>query len=97
MPTLTRIRQRIVAEPREWARVRKAVPEIDGDRLTRPPAGFDPSHKFVEDLKRKDFYAGPELSMKDVTSKDFLDRYVDACASIAPLMEFLTKSLGLRW
>src|SRR6185436_18365204 len=31
MPTLTRIRQRIVAEPRDWARVRKTVKEIEGD------------------------------------------------------------------
>jgi uncharacterized protein (TIGR02453 family) len=94
---LTRIRHRIASAPREWAAVVKTGIEIDGDRLTRPPAGFDPAHKFIEDLKRKDLYTLTEFTQRDATAGDFLDRYTDCCERAAPLLQFLTKALGLRW
>jgi uncharacterized protein (TIGR02453 family) len=97
MPVLTRIRQRIVAEPKAWAAVLKTGVEIEGDTLSRGPAGFDPAHKFVEDLKRKDFYGGREFTEREVVSPGFLDAYVKCCREVAPLMEFLTKALELRW
>lgn len=97
MPALTRIRQHIVASPQKWAVVRKSGVEIEGDTLKRCPAGFDPAHKFVEDLKRKDLYTLADFTERDVVAADFLDRYVEACAKAAPLLEFLTKGLGLRW
>ncbi|HUL74747.1 MAG TPA: TIGR02453 family protein [Vicinamibacterales bacterium] len=94
---LTRIRQHIVAQPKQWAAVLASGVEIEGDRLKRAPAGFDPAHRFVEDLKRKDLYSLAEFREADVVSADFLERYVAACERIAPLMEFLTKALALRW
>jgi uncharacterized protein (TIGR02453 family) len=97
MPTLTRIRQHIVADPKGWAAVRKSGVEIEGDVLKRAPAGYDPAHRFIDDLKRKDFYGGAEFSERDVTSPGFLDKYVACCQDVAPLMEFLTKALGLKW
>lgn len=97
MPSLTRIRHHIVNNEAGWAKVRRAKLEIEGDALSRGPAGFDPNHKFIEDLKQKDFYAGEEFTIKQVTSPDFLDRYMDSCARVSPLIEFLTKALGLRW
>ena len=97
MPTLTKIRQHIVADPKGWAAVRKSGIEIEGDTLTRAPAGFDPKHPFVEDLRRKDFYGGAEFTERAATSDGFLDKYLDCCREVAPLMQFLTKALGLRW
>ena len=47
---LTRVRQHIVAKPKPWAAVLATGIEIQGDRLKRAPAGFDPAHRFVEDL-----------------------------------------------
>jgi len=95
--TLTAIRQRIVDDPRAWAKVRAKGFEIEGERLTRPPAGFDASHKYVDDLKRKDLYAGTEFSVRDVLSPSFLDKYTEACIEVAPLVEFLTVAAGLKW
>ncbi len=97
MPGLTRIRQHIAAAPRQWAAVLETGIDIEGDRLSRAPAGFDPADRFIEDLKRKDFYTLKEFTDADVVSDDFLDRYVAACERAAPLVEFLTKALGLRW
>jgi uncharacterized protein (TIGR02453 family) len=95
--TLTRIRERICARPREWAAVLETGIEIEGDRLQRPPNGYDRSHRFVEDLKRKDLYALAEFTEADVLSPAFVDRYLESCRQVAPLVEFITRSLGLRW
>ena len=97
MPALTRVRQHIVDAPRAWAAVRTSGLAIDGESLKRPPAGFDPAHKFIEDLKRKNLYTLTDFTETDVVSAGFLDKYTAACEQAAPLIEFLTKALGLRW
>src|SRR5688572_18269530 len=65
MPVLTRIRQHIVDNPRGWKAVRDSGLEIEGQSLKRAPAGFDPAHRFIEDRRRKDFYAGEEFTEAD--------------------------------
>lgn len=97
MPTLTRIREHIVADSKAWGAVKRAGIEIEGDSLKRAPAGFDPAHRFVDDLKRKDFYTGAEFTEREVTSPKFLDAFMGACQDTVPLMKFLTAALGLRW
>jgi uncharacterized protein (TIGR02453 family) len=97
MAALTRIRHAIVEHPRQWAGVRRTGMEIEGDSLTRAPAGFDPNHPYIGDLKRKNLYTLTEFSETDAVADDFLDRYVAACERAAPLLEFLTKALELRW
>lgn len=94
---LLRIRQHIVAAPREWRAVLAHGLEIEGDALTRVPAGFDKSHPHAEHLKRKDHYALAAFTERDACAPGFLDRYVDACERVAPLVRFLTGALGLRW
>ncbi len=97
MPPLTRIREAIVARPRQWARVREAGIDIQGEALKRAPAGFDPAHRFIDDLKRKDLYTMTEFTPEQAMAADFLDRYAESCERAAPLIEFLTRALGLRW
>ena len=63
----------------------------------RPPAGYDREHPFITDLKRKDFVTMRELTEAEVCAADFLDRFVDSCRTAAPLVRFLSKSLGLAW
>jgi uncharacterized protein (TIGR02453 family) len=94
---LTKIRQHIVAKPRAWAKVLASGMEIEGDTLKRPPAGFDPGHRYIEDLKRKDLYSLTEFTPASATQAGFLDRYVESCERAAPLMAFLTKAIGLPW
>jgi uncharacterized protein (TIGR02453 family) len=93
-PTLNRIRLAIVENPRRWAAVKRTGLPIEGASLTRGPAGFDPAHPFIEDLRKKDLYGIVEFTEKDVCSPRFLDRYVESCARAAPLVEFVTKALG---
>jgi len=51
----------------------------------------------VADLKRKDFYVMAEFSDQNVCAADFLDRYLAACRTAAPLVRFLTRALALPW
>jgi uncharacterized protein (TIGR02453 family) len=95
--TLRRIRLAIMENTRGWTAVKKTGLEIEGDRLTRAPAGIAASHPFVDDLRLKDFYALEAFSQREVCAPGFLDRYVACCEHVTPLVSFLTKALGLKW
>jgi uncharacterized protein (TIGR02453 family) len=96
-PALEKIRNRIVNRTKDWKAVIDGGISIMGDTLKRPPSGYDAEHPFVEDLKRKDLYAMSKFSDGDACAPDFMDRYLDACRTAAPLVRFLTKALGLAW
>ncbi len=98
--TLRKIRTKISEEPGLWkaaARDRRFVEsfELSGDRLSRPPRGFDPEHPFIEDLMRKDFIGVRELTQRFVTSPDLPDALADVFGAGKPLMRFLCKALEL--
>lgn len=95
--SLKRIRDRIIAEPEVWEAVLRNGMKIEGDALKRPPPGYDPEHRFVDDLKRKDFYGMVRFTEREACLPGFLEAYVGACARVAPLVEFLARALGLSW
>jgi uncharacterized protein (TIGR02453 family) len=95
-------REAIVSRPREWKRVRdgrrfRASFELSGDALVRPPRGYDPAHPFIEDLKRKDYVAAAGLTESDVTSDEFLDRFVGLCREAGPFVRFLCQGIGVAY
>ena len=96
-PLLKKVRDAIADDADGWRKVRRAVKEIDGEGLTRPPQGYDPAHPFIDDLKRKSFFASVAFTDTEVTGADFLDRCADACRSVRPLMKFLTEAVDLDW
>ena len=83
--------------PKEWQAVRRSKLEIEGEKLSKPPRGFDPNHQFVDDLKLKDFVNSVMFSEKQVCSPGFLMEYSEACKKTVPLVRFLTTSVGLDW
>lgn len=95
-PALTKIRTAVVANPAEWRSIRKKI-ELDGDKLSRPPRGFDPNHEFAGDLKFKDFVASVELSEKEICGARCMQGFAAACRKMAPLVEFTTKALGFKY
>jgi uncharacterized protein (TIGR02453 family) len=98
--TARQVRERIAEHPAEWKKAvyGKAFAEtfqLEGDSLKRPPRGFDPDHKYVEDLKRKDFIAGTKISQKLVTSPEFLGEFASYCKRGAPMVRFLSAAVGV--
>ena len=96
-PALKQVRDHLVERPKEWKAVVSTRMEIIGDSLKRPPAGYDAEHPFVEDLKRKEFAVLLQFTDRQVCAPDFMDRYLKACRSAAPLVRFLAKAVGLPW
>ena len=96
LPQLTKIRVRIVESPNEWSAVRARV-DVQGEQLKRAPAGFSVAHPHIEDLRRQNLYTLTEFTERDVVAEGFIDRFAESCTKAAPLIEFQTKALGLRW
>ncbi|HWP34343.1 MAG TPA: TIGR02453 family protein [Thermodesulfobacteriota bacterium] len=94
---LRRVREAIVARPTAWRAVLAAGLPLGGGTLRRPPRGYDPAHPFVEDLKRTDFVTTVSFSEAEVCGPRFLEAFAEACRAASPLVEFVTKALGLRW
>ena len=94
--SLKAVRDRIVAKPSEWARVLETC-ALQGESLKRVPTGYDPAHRFADDLRRTDLYCGATFTERQVVATGFLDAFMLACANAASLLQFETKALGLKW
>ncbi len=101
-PTTRRIRERIVSDSSGWKRAVWNADfqdrfEMTGERLKRPPRGFDPDHPLVEDMMWKDFTAFSPLTESDIVRGGFLERFTDLCRIGAPLNRWLCRSLDLSY
>ncbi len=96
-PLLKKARDAIAADVGGWRKVRRTVGEVEGEGLSRAPQGYDPAHPFVDDLKRKSFFASVAFADAEVVAPGFIDRCAEACRSVRPLMKFLTEAAGLDW
>jgi len=94
---LKKVRDAIVARPQAWRAVLASKPPLDGDALRRPPQGYPPDHPFIADLKRKDFVTTVAFTNAQVLSSQFLPAFIKTCRSASPLLQFLTRALGLPW
>ena len=99
---LGKIRDLITQKPEQWFAARDdkkftAQWELWGDRLTRPPRGYDATHPAIEDIKRKDFAAMAPLSTKDVTGKSLVTLAEKRFTEAVPFMKFLCKALEVQY
>ncbi len=95
--TLMRIRSAIVERPADWRLVRRSKVNVEGEKLSRPPRGFDPEHPFIEDLKLKDFVTSVRFSEKQVCSPKFIVDFAANCKKMTPPLRFIAASLDLDW
>jgi uncharacterized protein (TIGR02453 family) len=97
-PTLGRIREAIVDDPQAWRRATAGKTwRLAGESLKRAPAGFDPEHPLIEDLKRKNVVAAVELTQKDACAPGFIARFGATCKETSPLVRFVCKALDLPY
>ncbi len=98
MPSLTKIRSAIVADPDGWVRASgdpgfRSEFSVVGQSLKRAPRGFPADHPLVEDLRRKDHIGWISLDEDDVTSPGFLEEYARLCRLSVPYVRFLTHAV----
>jgi uncharacterized protein (TIGR02453 family) len=98
-PALRAIREFIADNPRGWGRARDAALdagfELAGERLVRPPRGYDADHPLIADLKRKDFVATLALERRTLRRADAVDRVAAAWRPATPLVRFLCAALDV--
>jgi uncharacterized protein (TIGR02453 family) len=99
---LKKIRKAIVDDSARWKRIKdgrefRSSCGMAGESLKRPPPGFDADHPFIDDIKRKDFAVTTPLDDKQVTSENFMEQLVGAFKTTAPLLQFLSDAVGLKW
>jgi uncharacterized protein (TIGR02453 family) len=98
---LGKVRDRIAAKPQDWKKVladRRFAAHfegVEGESLTRPPRGYDPEHPFIDDIKRKSFFAMHEASVKLAASPKLVDEVTSTFAAASPLMRFLCSALDV--
>ncbi len=104
VPTLTMIRQAIVTNDLEWEHLIQDREfrgtfrrMLEGNELKRPPRGFNPNHRFVNDLKRRHFVAIADLSEEAVCAPDFASRLIEDYRRGVHFMKFMTTAVGLPW
>jgi uncharacterized protein (TIGR02453 family) len=100
---LAKLREAIATKPAGWKKVledkkfRKHFDVVRGEALSRPPRGFDAAHPFIEDIKKKSFYAMREESPKLAGSPALVDEIADTFASLSPLMKLLCGALDVPY
>ena len=99
-PSVRRIRDAMADDPDGWSGVVRGGPfsnryGLEGERLKRPPRGYDAESPIVDDLKLKDFIGGAKFSQRTATSSDFLDEYAAMCRDGAAFNRYLCDALGL--
>jgi uncharacterized protein (TIGR02453 family) len=96
---LTKIRQEIDYNGEDLKKIinskefKYVYDELKGDKLKRPPKGYDPNHVDIELLKFKDFLAYAALKDKEVKSKDYLSNLIDNLKVLKPLNDFLNVAV----
>lgn len=99
---LGRVRDLIAKKPEKWFSARDdkkfvAQWELWGDRLTRPPRGYDVNHPAIADLKRKDFIGIAPLSGADISGPSLVKLAGKRFAETAPFMKFLCEALEVPY
>jgi len=93
-PVLRLVRDAVATRQEAWRAVREAV-DLGGDAAARVPRGYDPAHRFADDLRRVDFVTGARLTDDEVCAPDFLVRFTAECGKAGPLVRFVCDALEL--
>ena len=97
---LGQIREFIADNPSAWEKLAnsaaiKKMAGIQGDSLKRPPRGYDPDARHIEDLKRKSFYLMTEIDPQLALSPALVTESARVFRTTAKLNHFITDALEL--
>jgi uncharacterized protein (TIGR02453 family) len=100
-PAVTRIRQEIHYNATEFHALRQEpdmlryFPDgLEGDRLQRPPKGYDKNDPDVEWLKLKDFFVSRSFTDAQVLQPNFAQEIVASFRAAQPLVRFLNHAMA---
>ncbi len=94
---LRAIRSKIHSNGKEFKKIigsaafKKYFKEIEGERLSRPPQGFDANHPDIELLKQKSYLAVHKVKDNAVMAGDFAKLCTEAFKVLYPFNKFLNQ------
>lgn len=99
---LGQIREFIADNPSAWEKLTRsaAVRKMDGiqgDSLIRPPRGFNPDSRHIEDLKRKSFFLMSNADAELILSPDLVTESAKVFRTVGKLNHFITDALELQF
>lgn len=74
------------------AAFKKEFDALSGEKLVRPPKGYDAENPAIEYLKQKEFVAMRKVSDKEICSPDFMKTFVASSKAMKPLIDFLNTA-----
>ncbi len=101
-PELLALRQHMAEHHARLAKILKAKPLLDcfgdlrGDLLQRAPQGFDPDHKAVDLLKRKQWLLRTSLDPQLAITDAFVPEVLKRIRLLIPFVTFLNEPLVKR-
>jgi uncharacterized protein (TIGR02453 family) len=104
---LKMIREAIACDVAGWTRMRnnrklnemfegvrgERLQRMPGDRLKRPPRGFDADHPHIEDLKLKSFFVMHKTTAGLAARGDFVTEVAKGFEAASPFMRFLCLAI----
>ena len=66
----------------------------DGDRLKRPPKGYDSDNEFIELLKNKSYVAMHRLSDAEIASEGLEDKVAEVMIALQPFINYLNTAIS---
>jgi len=96
------IREFIADNPSAWEKLVKSsafrkLGGIQGDSLKRPPRGYDPDARHLEDLKRKSFFLMANADAELALTPKLVTESARVFSTVAKLNHFITDALELAF
>jgi uncharacterized protein (TIGR02453 family) len=102
LPELNKVRQEIdynlndfkkILRSGKFKSVYKDLSRSQEYVLSRVPKGYEPTNPAAEYLKMKSFVALTNLKDSDLTSKNLINKTVEAFEALQPLVEFINEAM----
>ncbi len=71
----------------------KAFGEVDGERLVKPPKGYDAENPAIDYLRLKSFTVGQQITDEDLTKKGLVKKITGTFGTMRPFIEFLNRAV----
>lgn len=65
---------------------------LSGDKLVRPPKGYEADNPAIDFLKHKGFIAEHKVSDKEICDPGFMKTFIKSAQTMKPLLDFLNEA-----
>ena len=100
--TLKRIREHMLQNPTQYTKAISnkrfsSLYSLFEDRLKSAPRGYAKDHPLIDELRRRSFIGGANLSAAQIQSKQLIELILERIRAAKPLMTFLCEAIELPY